>query len=143
MGLSPLAHADEFSDCNKSCDLALRIAQCKRIAERTDFPNATRSAAYAKVCYLGLLHNPEVDRSTFEACRMGVELGPTAERHNLFGVAKFKVGAYKGAIKSFDAGIILNPALGALYYNRALAYEKRGDSKAAADDFAQAKLLGE
>ena len=76
----------------------MRIVQCKRIAERTDFPNATRSAAYAKVCYLGLVHNQEADRSTFEACRQAVELGSTAERHNLLGVAKFKVGAYKSAI---------------------------------------------
>ena len=49
---------------------------------------------------------------------------------------------FDGAISAYAAAIRLDPKLAEAYYNRGLAYEKKGEQAKAEGDFAQAKKLG-
>lgn len=136
------ARADMYEDCDKSCDLDHRIAQCKRVLEVPDASAELRGATYAQLCVL-YMRAHILEFRTLEACRQATELAPDAIRYNNLGALRLIVGANKSAIKALNKGLMLNPALDILYYNRALAYDRRGDRKQALADAKQAQRLGD
>lgn len=136
------ARADMFDDCNKSCDLSLRSAQCSAIAKLPNMSDQVRGRAYARVCAAYLLTGT-VERDAFDACIQAATLEPTAVNHSNLGVAKIIISAHRSAIKSLSVAIELDPAMSNAYFNRAIAHERRGERKAALADYKQARLLGD
>jgi tetratricopeptide (TPR) repeat protein len=135
------ARADMYTECDKSCDFANRLAQCRQILKAPDVPNTIKAGASSRICEAHLWVQ-NYGQDMLDACMLAVELDPIAERYAELGAAKIGRRRYKEAIRALDKAVAMDPALASAYYNRGIAYEMRHKRREALADYKEARRLG-